>query len=107
MSLEDNEIEACNLISAVLAEGGHFGGIYRKVQLKPVKWDEKGAVEELMLILKYGGILTPAGISQAHDLGDRFRAEMYPGEKRDESFCGNDTDGDGPHSDGLLRLHAT
>lgn len=103
-SLDESEQEACLLIAAVLAEGGHFGGIYRKVQMKPIKWDANGAVEELMLILKYGGILTPAGITQAQALGSRFRSEMYPGEQESSmSFTSNDC----PHSYGLLRLHAT
>ncbi|KAG5410842.1 hypothetical protein IGI04_007161 [Brassica rapa subsp. trilocularis] len=47
-----------------MAHGGNFSGIYRKVQLKPLKWDgeceEERPVEALM-ILKYGGVLTHAG----------------------------------------------
>lgn len=54
-------------------QGGHFSGIYRKVQLKPLKWDkvaksngegeEERPVEALM-VLKYGGVLTHAGRKQ-------------------------------------------
>ncbi|KAG5411327.1 hypothetical protein IGI04_007646 [Brassica rapa subsp. trilocularis] len=47
-----------------MAHGGNFSRIYRKVQLKPLKWDgeceEERPVEALM-ILKYGGVLTRAG----------------------------------------------
>lgn len=54
-------------------KGGHFSGIYRKVQLKPLKWvkvaksngegEEERPVEALM-VLKYGGVLTHAGRKQ-------------------------------------------
>nr|KYP40441.1 Inositol hexakisphosphate and diphosphoinositol-pentakisphosphate kinase [Cajanus cajan] len=78
--------------------GGHFSGIYRKVQLKPLKWDKvtkgNGEVEErpvqALMILKYGGVLTHAGRKQAEELGRYFRNKMYPGE-----------------GTGLLRLHST
>lgn len=56
-----------------LCQGGHFSGIYRKVQLKPLKWvkvakgngegEEERPVEALM-VLKYGGVLTHAGRKQ-------------------------------------------
>ncbi|CAM6083123.1 unnamed protein product [Calypogeia fissa] len=79
--------------------GGHFSGIYRKVQLKPTKWTKvlKEEVEteeerptEALMILKYGGVLTHAGRKQAEELGRTFRNYMYPGE-----------------GTGLLRLHST
>lgn len=54
-------------------QGGHFSGIYRKVQLKPLNWvrvpkdnregEEEYPVEALM-VLKYGGVLTHAGRKQ-------------------------------------------
>lgn len=54
-------------------QGGHFSGIYRKVQLKPLKWtkvpmeeddvEEERPIEALM-VLKYGGVLTHAGRKQ-------------------------------------------
>jgi inositol hexakisphosphate/diphosphoinositol-pentakisphosphate kinase len=60
-------------VKAVLEEGGHFSGIYRKVQLKPQKWakilkeevetDEERPTEALM-VLKYGGVLTHSGRKQ-------------------------------------------
>lgn len=58
-------------------QGGHFSGIYRKVQLKPLKWvnipkkngegEEERPVEALM-VLKYGGVLTHAGRKQVTSL---------------------------------------
>ena len=35
-------------------------------------------VEELLLVLKWGGVLTHAGRKQAEDLGTYFRSAMYP-----------------------------
>ncbi|GLT74090.1 hypothetical protein SLA2020_459110 [Shorea laevis] len=91
--------EKLHQVKAVLEEGGHFSGIYRKVQLKPLKWikvpksngegEEEQPVEALM-VLKYGGVLTHAGRKQAEELGRYFRNKMYPGE-----------------GTGLLRLHST
>ncbi|CAF1967530.1 unnamed protein product [Brassica napus] len=66
-----------------MAHRGNFLGIYRKVQLKPLKWDGEGEEErpvEALVILKY-----TAGV-----LGRFFRYNMYPGE-----------------GTGLLRLHST
>jgi inositol hexakisphosphate/diphosphoinositol-pentakisphosphate kinase len=86
-------------VKAVLEEGGPFSGIYRKVQLKPLKWvnvpksDGEGEEErpvEALMVLKYGGVLTHAGRKQAEELGRYFRNNMYPGE-----------------GTGLLRLHST
>ncbi|XP_056866119.1 inositol hexakisphosphate and diphosphoinositol-pentakisphosphate kinase VIP1 isoform X1 [Raphanus sativus] len=85
--------EKLRQVKAVLEEGGHFSGIYRKVQLKPLKWDGEGEEErpvEALMILKYGGVLTHAGRKQAEELGRFFRYNMYPGE-----------------GTGLLRLHST
>ncbi|KAL2335562.1 hypothetical protein Fmac_016775 [Flemingia macrophylla] len=90
--------EKLRQVKAVLEEGGHFSGIYRKVQLKPLKWEKvtkgNGEIEErpvqALMILKYGGVLTHAGRKQAEDLGRYFRNKMYPGE-----------------GTGLLRLHST
>lgn len=91
--------EKLRQVRTVLEEGGHFSGIYRKVQLKPLKWikvskpngegEEERPVEALM-VLKYGGVLTHAGRKQAEELGRYFRNNMYPGE-----------------GTGLLRLHST
>ncbi|KAG5112215.1 hypothetical protein JHK82_035484 [Glycine max] len=64
--------EKLRQVKAVLEEGGHFSGIYRKVQLKPLKWVKvtkgNGEVEEqpveALMVLKYGGVLTHAGRKQ-------------------------------------------
>ncbi|CAN7125687.1 unnamed protein product [Brassica rapa subsp. narinosa] len=50
-----------------MPQRGNFSGIYRKVQLKPLKWDGEGEEErpvETLMILKYGGVLTHAGRKQ-------------------------------------------
>lgn len=96
---EVEHAEKLRQVRAVLEEGGHFSGIYRKVQLKPSNWvhipkssgegEEEYPIEALM-VLKYGGVLTHAGRKQAEELGRYFRNNMYPSE--------------GP---GLLRLHST
>ncbi|KAH6804980.1 Phosphoglycerate mutase-like family protein [Perilla frutescens var. frutescens] len=91
--------EKLRQVKAVLEEGGHFSGIYRKVQLKPLKWvkvpktngeGEEERPTEALMVLKYGGVLTHAGRKQAEELGRYFRNNMYPGE-----------------GTGLLRLHST
>lgn len=54
-------------------QGGHFSGIYRKAQLKPLNWvkvakangeGEEERPAEALMILKYGGVLTHAGRKQ-------------------------------------------
>jgi len=40
--------------------------------------EAKPRVTELLLILKYGGVLTHAGRAQAEELGKTFRMVMYP-----------------------------
>ena len=99
---------------SILQEGGHFSGINRKAQLKPLAWErvpeasrERASAEgkeppservtEALLILKFGGVLTHLGKNQAEFLGRDFRMRMYPG--------GNYYD-EG-NTDGLLRLHST
>jgi inositol hexakisphosphate/diphosphoinositol-pentakisphosphate kinase len=75
-------------LKGVLEMYGHFSGINRKVQMK---YQPKGrprgsssddvdkpAEPSLVLILKWGGELTPAGRIQAEELGRIFRC-MYPG----------------------------
>ncbi|KHN11578.1 Inositol hexakisphosphate and diphosphoinositol-pentakisphosphate kinase [Glycine soja] len=84
---EVEHAEKLRQVKAVLEEGGHFSGIYRKVQLKPLKWikvaksNGEGAEErpvEALMVLKYGGVLTHAGRKQAEELGRYFRNNMYP-----------------------------
>ncbi|XP_060536296.1 inositol hexakisphosphate and diphosphoinositol-pentakisphosphate kinase isoform X3 [Cylas formicarius] len=95
-------------LKAVLEMYGHFSGINRKVQMK---YQPKGrprgsssddvdkpAEPSLVLILKWGGELTPAGRIQAEELGRIFRC-MYPG-GQGRHFAG-------AQGLGLLRLHST
>ncbi|CAJ0924176.1 unnamed protein product [Ranitomeya imitator] len=73
---------------AMTSRYGHFSGINRKVQLtylphghpKPSSEDEDARKDcpSLLLVLKWGGELTPAGRVQAEELGRAFRC-MYPG----------------------------
>lgn len=94
-------------LKSVLEMYGHFSGINRKVQLKyQPKGKPKSSSDEgdgsqdpsLVLILKWGGELTPAGRVQAEELGRVFRC-MYPGGPANE-FGGS-------QGLGLLRLHST
>mmetsp|Transcript_20184 Transcript_20184/g.30750 ORF Transcript_20184/g.30750 Transcript_20184/m.30750 type:complete len:759 (-) Transcript_20184:58-2334(-) len=69
-----------------------------KLQLKPCEWiDDETAPDgrrttAVMLVLKWGGVLTELGVDHACALGAHFRRSMYPASD------------DGA---GLLRLHAT
>ncbi|KAH8374183.1 hypothetical protein KR200_010973, partial [Drosophila serrata] len=113
----------------VLEMYGHFSGINRKVQMKyqpkgrprgsssddskyrkhsPVMSTnqceanlaaDQPAEPSLVLILKWGGELTPAGRIQAEELGRIFRC-MYPGGQGRADYSGT-------QGLGLLRLHST
>ncbi|XP_032445689.1 inositol hexakisphosphate and diphosphoinositol-pentakisphosphate kinase 2 isoform X11 [Xiphophorus hellerii] len=101
---------------------GHFSGINRKVQLTYLRNGQPKASSEeedckkdgpsLLLVLKWGGELTPAGRVQAEELGRAFRC-MYPGgqaRNRRSPGCESPVDfGDfaGFPGCGLLRLHST
>ncbi|XP_042884198.1 inositol hexakisphosphate and diphosphoinositol-pentakisphosphate kinase 2-like isoform X2 [Penaeus japonicus] len=98
---------------------GHFSGINRKVQLKyqPQGWKRRSSSEEgdspkepsLVLILKWGGELTPAGRIQAEELGRIFRC-MYPGGQERSEWIDETVTGceyAGTQGLGLLRLHST
>ncbi|XP_053625933.1 inositol hexakisphosphate and diphosphoinositol-pentakisphosphate kinase 2 isoform X2 [Plodia interpunctella] len=115
-------------LKSVLEMYGHFSGINRKVQMKyqprgrprgsssddgnpppaptpaptPATAHHGSAAEpSLVLILKWGGELTPAGRIQAEELGRMFRC-MYPGGQ------GRHIPGEGGTQGlGLLRLHST
>ncbi|XP_043933664.1 inositol hexakisphosphate and diphosphoinositol-pentakisphosphate kinase 2-like isoform X1 [Protopterus annectens] len=94
-------------LKTVLEMYGHFSGINRKVQLTylPHGLTKTSSEEEdtrkegpsLLLVLKWGGELTPAGRVQAEELGRAFRC-MYPGGQGDYA---------GFPGCGLLRLHST
>jgi len=150
----EEQLEKLRQVVAVLEEGGHFSGINRKAQLKPLAWaggagsaaaaaageesepphcpptpraaGEEGGlsfepglaaaapearvsvassaagaggehVTQALLVLKFGGVLTPLGRAQAEALGRNFREKMYPPYEED-------AEGGLP---GLLRLHST
>ncbi|XP_044301687.1 inositol hexakisphosphate and diphosphoinositol-pentakisphosphate kinase 2 isoform X3 [Varanus komodoensis] len=107
----DSEIEESKSkleqLKTVLEMYGHFSGINRKVQLtylphgcpKTSSEEEDNRKHEpsLLLVLKWGGELTPAGRVQAEELGRAFRC-MYPGGQGDYA---------GFPGCGLLRLHST
>ncbi|XP_077562002.1 inositol hexakisphosphate and diphosphoinositol-pentakisphosphate kinase isoform X9 [Haemaphysalis longicornis] len=131
--VEENKAKLEQLKS-VLEMYGHFSGINRKVQLKyqPKGRPRHSSSDEdyprepsLVLILKWGGELTPAGRVQAEELGRVFRC-MYPGgqviEKHDTHLLNQDVECHQPFSTtsieelseyagtrglGLLRLHST
>ncbi|KAK7121495.1 hypothetical protein R3I93_022550 [Phoxinus phoxinus] len=94
-------------LKTVLEMYGHFSGINRKVQLTylpngqpKASSEEEDSLKEgpsLLLVLKWGGELTPAGRVQAEELGRAFRC-MYPGGQGDYA---------GFPGCGLLRLHST
>ncbi|XP_015794650.1 inositol hexakisphosphate and diphosphoinositol-pentakisphosphate kinase isoform X3 [Tetranychus urticae] len=103
--MEENKSKIEQL-KQVLEMYGHFSGINRKVELKyqPKGRPRRSSSEEdlprepsLVLILKWGGELTPAGRVQAEELGRVFRC-MYPGGQGEYA---------GTQGLGLLRLHST
>ena len=99
---EDNFYTRIFQIKMVLERKIHFDGLTRKIQMKPLKFQE--TIEEssgkkiikitqALLILKWGGSLTHAGIEQAYKLGNTFLYRLYPSNQENE--------------DGLIRLHLT
>ncbi|XP_055711865.1 inositol hexakisphosphate and diphosphoinositol-pentakisphosphate kinase isoform X22 [Phlebotomus papatasi] len=108
----DSEVEEkqgkLEQLKSVLEMYGHFSGINRKVQMKyQPKGRPRGSSSDddapkepsLVLILKWGGELTPAGRVQAEELGRIFRC-MYPGGQGRHDYSGT-------QGLGLLRLHST
>ncbi|XP_055334870.1 inositol hexakisphosphate and diphosphoinositol-pentakisphosphate kinase 2-like isoform X2 [Paramacrobiotus metropolitanus] len=99
-------------LKSVLEMYGHFSGINRKVQIKYLPLDSPDLPESavpavadtaspvttgcLLLIMKWGGELTPLGKYQSEQLGQMFRC-MYPGSGEASMKRGH----------GLLRLHST
>ncbi|MCQ2816069.1 MAG: histidine-type phosphatase, partial [archaeon] len=88
-------------VKMVLEKNLNFEGMTRKIQFKPLKVSSKVDpkdssktiyyVSKALMILKWGGNITHAGIEQAKLLGNTFRVNLYPS-------------GD---TNGLLRLHST
>ena len=100
--INDNFFTKLFQIKMVLEKNLNFEGMTRKIQMKPLKSDfkllpntnkKKYFVSEALMILKWGGNITHAGIEQAKLLGNTFRVQMYPSNLGDGS--------------GLLRLHST
>ena len=97
----DNFFTKIFQIKMVLEQKINFDGLTRKIQMKPLKFkeilDEKGnkiyKITQALMILKWGGNLTHAGIEQARKLGSTFLCRLYP-TYQDET-CG------------LLKLHST
>ena len=65
-------------------------GIKRAGSVETKGIDSESYVIEAMLVVKWGGVLTDAGVEQALALGKTFRDNLYPGEGL-----------------GFLRLHST
>ncbi|XP_028982132.1 inositol hexakisphosphate and diphosphoinositol-pentakisphosphate kinase 2 isoform X11 [Diachasma alloeum] len=112
-------------LKSVLEMYGHFSGINRKVQMKyQPRGRPRGSSSDdgnshnrlgepsLVLILKWGGELTPAGRIQAEELGRIFRC-MYPGgqgrhlSEDDSEMLPSHGEYAGAQGLGLLRLHST
>eukprot|EP00927_Polykrikos_kofoidii_P077887 TRINITY_DN74781_c0_g1_i1.p1 TRINITY_DN74781_c0_g1~~TRINITY_DN74781_c0_g1_i1.p1 ORF type:complete len:1170 (-),score=218.67 TRINITY_DN74781_c0_g1_i1:158-3667(-) len=98
-----SELQNIELLIEVLEMKDRFSGLERKVQLKVAKWkspkessnEEKDRVEgtrvaQVLVVAKWGGELTIAGLQQAEALGRTLRVSLY----------GNDPTG-------LLRLHSS
>ena len=78
---ENPERRRLEQLVSVLEMYGLFSGINRKVQMKLMNEKDKSeSTQSLLLIVKWGGELTPAGKMQAEQLGRAFRC-MYPGEQ--------------------------
>jgi hypothetical protein len=100
LAKDDSLLRKLRQIKDVL-ERWEISGINRKLQMKPQKWsidpiiaEENSSFNEateLLVILKWGGDLTPLGRTQAEQVGALFRHNLYP-----------DTEGGG-----VLRLHST
>ena len=91
-------------IKLILERNLNFEGLTRKIQLRPLEYNEiidkdtskkSYIITKALLIMKWGGHITHSGIEQAKILGQTFRSQFYPS-------------GDGiDKGEGLLRLHNT
>ena len=101
---DENRIRKDDIVYKLLhmrdvLERWKIGGLNRKLQMKPTKWDEFITPDgvkilkcsEVQLILKWGGNLTKLGEKQSINLGQRLRHTLYPDEA----------------GGGILRLHST
>ena len=77
----------------VLERKINFDGLTRKIQMKPLKYtelvDNNGnkiyKVTKILIILKWGGFLTHAGLDQARILGETFRVTLYPSSEDEQN----------------------
>ena len=91
-------------IKLILEKNLNFEGLTRKIQLRPLEYNEvidkntlkkSYVITKALLIMKWGGHITHSGIEQAKILGQTFRCQFYPS-------------GSGSiKGEGLLRLHNT
>ncbi|XP_033226469.1 inositol hexakisphosphate and diphosphoinositol-pentakisphosphate kinase 2 [Belonocnema kinseyi] len=120
---KQGKLEQLKSVLEIIQKYGHFSGINRKVQMKyQPRGRPRGSSSDdgsdrlgepsLVLILKWGGELTPAGRIQAEELGRIFRC-MYPGgqgrhlSEDDSEMLPNYGEYAGAQGLGLLRLHST
>ena len=90
-------------IKLILEKNLNFEGLTRKIQLRPIDYEEVidkttskkyYKVTKALMIMKWGGHITHSGIEQAKILGQTFRCQFYPSGNADKG-------------EGLLRLHNT
>jgi len=124
-SIRENPAKLMQMKS-VLEMYGHFSGINRKMQLKSLndkrnidmkrkfkgrntnaeRTNDDSKNPTLLLILKWGGELTPMGKSQAEELGRAFRC-MYPGGQAHGFYSNRYGEYGLIPGCGFLRLHST
>jgi hypothetical protein len=79
-------------IVKALTMNGMFQGINRKIQIKPTKFNEKGEASEVLMVVKWGGTLTPLGFQQVNLtlINYRFRQPFHLAKFAGEPFTGRD-----------------
>ena len=91
-------------IKLILERNLNFEGLTRKIQLRPLEYEQvidketskkRYVIKKALMIMKWGGHITHSGIEQAKILGQTFRCQFYP--------SGSSVD----KGEGLLRLHNT
>lgn len=89
-----DEIQNIENLIEMLAMEDRFSAFERKVQLKPSKWkpvpDGSRKLYQVLVVAKWGGELTLAGMNRAEVLGRNLRLHLYPQDPT-----------------GLLRLHSS
>ncbi len=83
LGVDLGDIEKVDLLITVLEKG--YDGT--KIQLKPTRFNKLGNTEvvaEAILVCKWGGMLTPSGVKQAHMLARQFLDRVIPKDKQDD-----------------------